>query len=217
MSPFHDTSMSRSSSSVASATCRLLRSAWVRISVLPPFDGRRRSPASSSRRESPPAASRGAGAPTRPCCRRALVICSLRRNCQMTLPSKSRWIEFERFLVRRTRAARSHDDAARQHARRTARGVVVAVPALDDVAVHVDDEHGLRPQRRQHRIAVPCALRLIDRRARGIDRLRPRRGERGQEESRTGAAKSSHTPAECGPQSTFSQPRSLSSRQRRVL
>ena len=70
---------------------------------------------------------------------------------------------------------------------------------------YIDDEHGLRPERRQHRIPVPRSIRLIDRRTRGIYGLRPHRGKRGQEESRTGAAKSSHTPAECGSRSTFSQ------------
>ena len=55
--------------------------------------------------------------------------------------------QLQRLLVRRTRAARGDDEAARQDARRPAGGVVVAFPALDDGAVHVDDEHRLRAQR----------------------------------------------------------------------
>ena len=67
------------------------------------------------------------------------------------------------------RPAAPTTDAAGKHACRTAGGIVVAVPSLDDVAVHVDDDHGLSAERRQHRVAVPGPVRIVDRRAGWID------------------------------------------------
>src|SRR5580765_6748152 len=81
--------------------------------------------------------------------------------------------EFQCLLVRRTRAAGSDDEAARQNASRPAGGVVEALPPLDDIAVHVDDEHCRPRQRRQHGEPVPGAIRVVDGRAGGINRLGP--------------------------------------------
>ena len=88
-------------------------------------------------------------------------------------------LERERVLKRRPRAFRGYHAATGQDARRPAGRVVEVVPALDDVAVHVDDDHGLRRERRQHRVAVPRARGIVDRDAGRIDRRRAMRGRNG--------------------------------------
>src|SRR5438105_4445720 len=84
--------------------------------------------------------------------------------------------ELERFLARRIGAGRSYDNTAWKHARRTTGGADVAVPLLNDVPVHVDDNRSLSAQRREHRITVPGTIRIIDRRPSWIDG-RPRQNE----------------------------------------
>ena len=100
--------------------------------------------------------------------------------------------ELGRFLARRIGAGRSHDDTAGKDACRTAGGAIVAIPLLDDVAVHIDDDRGLPTQRREHRITVPGTARIVDRRA-GWKDGRPRQKDcrcRGQHR----AANSSYRP-----------------------
>ena len=101
--------------------------------------------------------------------------------------------ELGRFLARGIGAGRSYDDTAGKDACRTTGGTIVAIPLLDDVAVHVDDDRGLSTQRREHRITVPGKGRIIDRRA-GWKDGRPRQKDcrcRGQHR----AGNSSHRPS----------------------
>src|ERR1051326_7353064 len=86
--------------------------------------------------------------------------------------------QFNGFLMRRTISAGAHDNAIRKYARGAAGGIVEAVPSLHDVAVHVDHDYCLRSQWRKHRVAVPCLVRIVDSRARWVDRL-DRRCQRG--------------------------------------
>ena len=117
------------------------------------------------------------------------------------LPRKVALHQFQRLLIRRTRPCRGDDDTARQHARRPAGGVVEVLPALDHVAVHVDDEHGRRAERREHGVSAPRAIRVVDRRARGIDGLgasqRNQDNEHAQANRSPGGDSGSHLIAPC--------------------
>src|SRR5262245_21303070 len=54
--------------------------------------------------------------------------------------------KLERFLVRRARSVGGHDNAIGKDTRWTAGGIHIAVPSLNNVPVHVDDDHRLRSQ-----------------------------------------------------------------------
>jgi len=55
--------------------------------------------------------------------------------------------KLERFLMRRARSVGGHDNAIGKYTRGAASGIDIAVPLLNDVPVHVDDDHRLRSQR----------------------------------------------------------------------
>src|SRR5690606_10520779 len=85
-------------------------------------------------------------------------------------------LERERLLARRIRADRADDDTARQHAGRPAGRAVEAFPALDDAAVHVDDDRGLHAERREDRVAAVGAGRIVNRSAGRVDGRRREKG-----------------------------------------